>query len=160
MTSITASLEARLLVETVEIRPGRHVAVHHRPSSTSKPRIFFVHGSCASMLQYEALVAYYAAAGHEVVAYDYLGCGRSPKPRDWYAYSFLELRADLAAVVVRYGRATQVLGGSEEKKNLLVCHSAGCALALGILAQEVNASNPPYMFKAYYRQLVLPTADE
>ena len=50
-SSITASLEARLLVETVEIRPGRHVAVHHRPSSTSKPRIFFVHGSCASMLQ-------------------------------------------------------------------------------------------------------------
>ena len=178
-------------------------------------------------------MAYYAAAGHEVVAYDYLGCGRSPKPRDWYAYSFPELRADLAAVVVRYGRATQVHGGSEEKKNLLVCHSAGCALALGIvgaapvetsapidglvlmgasfhpkgfkapsifycpalvlgwiqpmlsagfealalhaktlssvtperhhvlqLAQEVNASNPPYMFKAYYRQLVLPTADE
>ena len=178
-------------------------------------------------------MAYYAAAGHEVVAYDYLGCGRSPKPRDWYAYSFPELRADLAAVVARYGRATQVHGGSEEKKNLLVCHSAGCALALGIvsaapvetsapidgfvlmgasfhpmgfkapsifyfpalvlgwiqpmlsagfealalhaktlssvnperhhalqLAQEVNASNPPYMFKAYYRQLVLPTADE
>ena len=25
---------------------------------------------------------------------------------------------------------------------------------------QVNASNPAYMFKAYYRQLVMPTADE
>ncbi len=240
MGTRSATLEARLPVELVEIRPGRHVAVHHRPSSTSKPlpRIFFVHGSCASMLQFEELVSHFAAAGHEVVTYDFVGCGRSPKPRDWYAYAFAELRADLAAIIARYGPETEVRGGwpfagPQVKKNLLVCHSAGCALALGIvagsptdppatidglvlmgasfhpagfqvpslfyypalllgwmqpklsagfealalhertrsaatparqqvlqLAQEVNASNPPYMFKAYYRQVVLPTADE
>tara|TARA_B100000795_G_scaffold182159_1_gene138078 strand:- start:480 stop:584 length:105 start_codon:yes stop_codon:yes gene_type:complete len=28
------------------------------------------------------------------------------------------------------------------------------------LAREVNASNPAHMFKAYYRQIAMPTHDE
>lgn len=113
-----------LPVELVELRPGRSVAVHRRAGKASKPRIFFVHGSCASMLQYQAMIEHFAAAGHEVVAYDFLGCGRSPKPDDWYAYSSDELRDDLAAVVARFGVG--------EVQNVLVCHSAGCSLALCI----------------------------
>ena len=50
-----APVEAALPVETVEIRPGRSIAVHHR-AGDSAFRMFFVHGSCGSMLQYEALV--------------------------------------------------------------------------------------------------------
>ena len=30
-------------------------------------------------------IAHFAAAGHEVIAFDYVGCGRSPKPQSWYA---------------------------------------------------------------------------
>ena len=54
-----AVVEAKLPVVQVEIRPGRTIAVHHHcPSSQAAPRarLFFVHGSCGSMLQYEALV--------------------------------------------------------------------------------------------------------
>lgn len=236
-----AVVEAKLPVVQVEIRPGRTIAVHHqRPSSQAapKPRLFFVHGSCGSMLQYEALITHFAAAGHEIVAFDYVGCGRSPKPRDWYAYAFHELHADAAAVVATYGRSSS----SEANKNVLIGHSAGCLLCLGLvaaesasgtqspvaavhglvhglvlmapayvpsyrplplfylparvlswiqpkldagfealalhesstnpglatearkatlaLAREVNASNPAYMFKAYYRQLTMPTPAE
>lgn len=232
-----AVVEAKLPVVQVEIRPGRTIAVHHHcPSSQAAPRarLFFVHGSCGSMLQYEALIAHFAPAGHEIVAFDYVGCGRSPKPKSWYAYSFDELQADAAAVVATYGRSSS----SATTKNVLVCHSAGCLFGLGLaaaagtgaqsavaaevhglilmapgyvpdykplplfylparvlswiqpkldagfealalhetttdpalatetrkavlaLAREVNASNPAYMFKAYYRQLVMPTAEE
>ena len=179
------------------------------------------------MLQYQKLILHFAAAGHEIIAFDYVGCGRSPKPRDWYAYAFAALQADVAAVVARYG-------ADPSAKNVLICHSAGCLLGLGIvaakdaqppvvvdglilmgagyapvykplplfylpaivltwmqpkldrgfealalhekttnpaittetrkavlaLAQEVNASNVAYMFKAYYRQLVMPSPEE
>ena len=221
MTSETACVTARLPVEEVEIRPGRHIAVHHQlpGGGKGKQRLIFVHGSCASMLQFEPMISHFAQAGHEVVAYDFVGCGRSPKPRLWHAYAFSELASDLAAVVSKYGA---------DQENVLVCHSAGCWLGLGLvesavgsgqkapaglclmgagllgrravppifylpetllgwmqpslsagfeamalhqktrdgatearrlahaLAKEVNASNPPHMFKAYYRQLVAP----
>jgi len=187
------------------------------------------------MLQFEEMISHFAAAGHGVVAFDYVGCGRSPKPQDWHAYAFDALRADLAAVVAKYGPQAKRSGlwSPKVRRNVLVCHSAGCALALGLvtaeravpptvvdglllmgasfhpegfkppglfylpalvlswmqpqlsagfealalhpktrqgatearqrvlqLAQEVNASNPSYMFKAYYRQVALPSADE
>ena len=42
-------------------------------------------------------IAHFAAAGHEVIAFDYVGCGRSPKPQSWYA------GLASAAVVWRWG---------------------------------------------------------
>ena len=61
-----AVVEAKLPVTQVEIRPGRTIAVHHHlPSSQAAPtavpraRLFFVHGSCGSMLQYEPLVGHH-----------------------------------------------------------------------------------------------------
>ena len=125
-------VEGKLPVEICQIRPGRTIAVHHhRPPTKAvlRARLFFVHGSCGSMLQYEQLIAHFAAAGHEIVAFDFVGCGRSPKPRSWYAYSFEALQADTAAVVAKYSG-----GSSSAAKNILVCHSAGCLLGLGILA--------------------------
>ena len=163
---------------------------------------------------------------HEVIAFDWFGCGRSPKPDQWKAYGYEPLRADLAAVVALYGGRA-----SGRKKNVLVAHSAGCSLSLGVvaaakaqppvmvdglyllgalgasikphpifflpvlllnwlqpklsagfealalhehtrrvtteehgkvlaLAAQVNASNPMYMCKAYYRQYGAPTPDE
>mmetsp|Transcript_46259 Transcript_46259/g.107719 ORF Transcript_46259/g.107719 Transcript_46259/m.107719 type:complete len:293 (-) Transcript_46259:68-946(-) len=223
--SESVSIEARLPVEQIEIRPGRRIAVHHRPGHGTGYRLIFVHGSCASMLQFEPMISHFAAAGQDVVAFDLVGCGRSPKPRCWYAYAFHEFAADLEAVVVKYGK--------QPARNVLVCHSAGCWLGLNLvntaisngreaptagmclmgagyvgkwttppifylpaivlgwmqpllsasfetmalhqkthdgatkarrqaraLAKEVNASNPPYMFKAYYRQIVTPDEEQ
>ena len=118
-----AAVEARLPISLVEARPGRELAVHRRAGATNKPALFFVHGSCASMLQYEPLIARFASSGHEVIAYDYLGCGRSPKPNAWYAYAFEELYLDLNAIIERFG-------ADKKRKNVLICHSAGCALGL------------------------------
>jgi abhydrolase domain-containing protein 8 len=67
---------------------------------------------------------------HEVIAFDWFGCGRSPKPNQWYAYGYETLRADLAAVVASYG--SNVAG--QKKKNVLVAHSAGCSLSLAVVA--------------------------
>jgi pimeloyl-ACP methyl ester carboxylesterase len=81
------------------------------------------------MLQYRPLIEHFSSHGHEVVAFDWLGCGRSEKPRDWYAYDFAELQADLAAVLAKYGGC-----GSPAMKNAIIAHSAGCALTLGVVA--------------------------
>lgn len=126
-----ASAQAALPVDHVEVRPGRTLAVHHRPGSNGV-RLFFVHGSCASMLQFQAMIAHFASLGHELIAYDWFGCGRSPKPRDWYAYCTAELSKDLAAVVDKYGGPSAAV----QKKNVLVCHSAGCSLGLEFASQS------------------------
>lgn len=64
MDDVMKSVEDRLPVEQVELSTGRAVAVHHRRSPTGKLRLFFVHGSCASMLQYVELIEHFSAAGY------------------------------------------------------------------------------------------------
>ena len=56
---------ATLPTERVE-RPGRILAVHARPGS--RDVAIFVHGSCASQLQWLAQIEHAAAAGMAVVA--------------------------------------------------------------------------------------------
>ena len=147
--SALATAEAALPVDLVEIRPGRSIAVHIRcrglsgspnqpPPENPPPRLFFVHGSCASMLQYRALIDHLSGAGHEVIAYDFLGCGRSSKPLSWSAYDFAELRSDLIAVIDRYSGGAG--DDSTRTKNVLVCHSAGCSLGIGVAARGAGAA--------------------
>ena len=85
--------EAALPVDMVEVRPGRTLAVHARLRADADKIVFFVHGSCASMLQWRAQIEALADGGHSVVAFDCFGCGRSPKPSVWAAYSFANLQA-------------------------------------------------------------------
>ena len=138
-----AAAEAALPVTLVKIRPGRSIAVHTRPGTTaSKPRLFFVHGSMASMLQFRQMIEHFAAHGHEIIAYDYLGCGRSPKPDGWHAYSFVEHELDLVAVLNIYGTQTTLWNANAEAHaNVLVCHSAGCSLAIGMIARQPTRSS-------------------
>ena len=125
--------EAQLALPTdrVELRPGRVLAVHHRPSSSgSRDVAIFVHGSCASMVQWREQIENMAATGVSVVAYDFYGCGRSAKPQEWSCYAMDELYQDLVEVARRYG-AVEALGG----RNLVVAHSLGCSLALRMAAE-------------------------
>jgi len=112
---------AALPVELVEVRPGRSLAVHARLRPAAAQTLVFVHGSAASMLQWREQIEHFAES-HTVVAFDAYGCGRSPKPQQWAAYSFAALAADLAAVVERYSAP-----GSQ---TVLVAHSAGCSLSI------------------------------
>lgn len=122
-----AALERALPVELVEVRAGRSLAVHL--AGAGDHVVVFVHGSAASLLQWSAQLAE-VSQSCRTVAYDWYGCGRSPKPRDWYAYSAREHFLDLRAVVARYGASTA-------GRTTLVCHSAGCSMALRLAAEHV-----------------------
>jgi pimeloyl-ACP methyl ester carboxylesterase len=82
------------------------------------------------MLQWGGQIERFSAS-HSVVAFDAYGCGRSPKPRDWAAYSFDALTADLVAVL-----KCLVPPGSAP---VLVAHSAGCSLAIAAVAAGLDA---------------------
>lgn len=43
-------------------------------------------------------------AGLATVAYDYLGCGRSTKPNEYFAYSAQNIYQDMKAVYDRYSQ--------------------------------------------------------
>ena len=132
------ALEAAQLAlptERVEIRKGRFLAVHHRPGRSRDADVaIFVHGSCASLVQWQYQIEHLAKSGTSVVAYDFYGCGRSAKPREWSCYSFGELYDDLVAIVKQYGARESSSG-----RNLLLAHSMGCSLALR-LASEWGAT--------------------
>ena len=89
--------QALLPTERVEVRPGRVLAIHHRAGRFVHHRpgdvAIFVHGSCASLVHWRAQIEHMAAAGLAVVAYDFLGCGRSAKPHKQQAQSDLTLAA-------------------------------------------------------------------
>ena len=78
--------QASLPTERVEVRPGRVLAVHHRAGRVIHGRpgdvVIFVHGSCASLVHWRAQIEHFQAAGFAIVAYDFLGCGRSAKPHE------------------------------------------------------------------------------
>lgn len=126
--------QASLPTERVEVRPGRVLAVHHRAGRFIHGRpgdvVIFVHGSCASMVHWRAQIEHFQAAGFAIVAYDFLGCGRSAKPHGWDAYAFDELYQDLVAVARRYGA-----GETSSRRNFVLAHSMGCSLALRLAAE-------------------------
>jgi pimeloyl-ACP methyl ester carboxylesterase len=123
---------AALPIETVELSPDRRVALHRRPAAAGADNIVFVHGSMASMLQWQAQIEHFAAAGFGVAAYDFLGCGRSEAPADWYAYSTPALYADVKAVIA-------LCAAGQTGRLILVGHSAGCALVVRYAAEVAAA---------------------
>lgn len=71
----------------------------------------------------------YFSQFYTVVAFDWLGHGKSKKPDDWNAYNFTELIKDAEVVFKRF------MG----KENYIVGHSLGCALTI-FLYQKFSAS--------------------
>ena len=122
--------ERALPVELFETRPGRAVAVHSRVAGTSRPLVFFVHGSMATLLQWSAQIDAVEAAGYDAVAFDWIGCGRSPKPEGWEHYTPDALYADLAAIFDAHARG---------RRAALVAHSYGCDLALRLAVARADA---------------------
>lgn len=115
-----------------ELRLGRKVWLAHTRKADPALRVLLVHGSAASMAQYSAQVARLVARGDaSVLAWDWLGCGRSEKPREWSAYSPHELRADVEAAL-----ALLCADGKKRARTLIVAHSYGCSLVAELLAAK------------------------
>ena len=66
---------------------GRSVCLLELEANNSSNVFLFVHGSMASMAQYfpAAAALHDEGKGFGCVAYDWYGCGRSPKPERWEA---------------------------------------------------------------------------
>lgn len=122
--------------EIVELRPGRRVRLwHHKAGGTASARLLFCHGSMASMLQYRACIEYVRSRGDcDILAYDWLGCGGSEKPRDWDAYSTPNLVIDLEAAYCRL-----LKGGCKNTPSILVGHSFGASLVTQFDAETRSA---------------------
>ena len=89
-----------------------------------KPTLLFVHGSCATMQQFEESLAHYSAAGFRVVAYDWLGCGGSAKPAGWEIYGIDRHFEDLRALY------EQTVDADAGERCVLVGHSVVRCLCL------------------------------
>ena len=92
-----------------------------------RPTLLFVHGSCASMQQFEESLAHYSAAGFRVVAYDWLGCGGSDKPTGWEIYGIDRHLDDLRAL---YEQTVDLAAG---ERCILIGHSAVSTLRVRLL---------------------------
>merc|ERR1740117_677952 len=97
--------------------------------------MLFCHGSMASMIQYRANIEYSMSRGDlDVLAYDWLGCGGSEKPRDWDAYSTPNLLEDLEAA---YCRLIKDL--PKGTPAIVVGHSFGTSLVTQFAAESRSA---------------------
>ena len=110
--------------QPVAIRPHRTLSIAHHPGTTQPDTVvFFCHGAGGNKdqwrLQWQAL----KAEGYSLVAWDLMGHGDSPRPRDDQAYAWPELVADYLALLQRYAGA----------RNLIVAHSFGTGLSLSAL---------------------------
>jgi len=115
--------------QIVEIRPERKVRLLHLPHPASDVTIFFVHGGCAKMEQFEMIIEQLAPQ-YSIVAYDAFGCGGSPKqfvfPNiDIKAYSSNAHSSDLLAIFNRYAGDI----------NIGVGHSFGSSLIMRLASQ-------------------------
>jgi len=112
-----------------EVRPGRmlHVAARAVESDTT---IFFVHGGGGNKEQFRFQWEHFAAMPIGLVAWDAMGHGKSPQPRDRAAYLGAALVADMQAVFARY----------RSGRTIVVAHSYGVRLVLAwLLGAEAPA---------------------
>lgn len=74
-----------------EIRSGRRLHVFHHEVAGARKRILLIHGSLANWRQFEDQIEFFRKTQPDasLVAADAYGCGRSPKPEEWYASPIL-----------------------------------------------------------------------
>ena len=104
-----------------EARPGRrlHVATRDVGADTT---LFLIHGGGGNKEQWRFQWRALQGAGCNLVAWDALGHGASPRPRDPALYRGGELLEDARAL----------FGGHATARNLVVAHSYGARIALAL----------------------------
>eukprot|EP00040_Diaphanoeca_grandis_P043610 m.268567 g.268567 ORF g.268567 m.268567 type:complete len:299 (-) comp79477_c0_seq1:29-925(-) len=118
----------------VEVRPGRTVRMLRIEPANPTRVMLFIHGSMASMQQYEHQINHFNDGKTIIVAWDWYGCGDSPKPDVWYPYACDELYLDVRAV---YTSVCQVHG----LKVVVVGHSMGSLMAVRLAADLQEPKN-------------------
>lgn len=116
--------------QMIEIRPGRRIRVRDIVySESTRASMFFVHGSCATLDQFDELLqsmeTFLKDNCFSVHLFDAVGCGSSDKPCEHSYYSECELQADLVSVFER----------SKSDTNFIVAHSYGTSQALKLCSQ-------------------------
>ena len=108
--------------------------------------LLFVHGSCASSHQYNALLESLARNNNNsnqttktttkyvCYLYDQLGCGESNHhpPNDWYAYSSSELSQDLLTITELIIQSTTAVG-NENSSFYIIGHSHGVSQCIRLM---------------------------
>mmetsp|Transcript_63073 Transcript_63073/g.131101 ORF Transcript_63073/g.131101 Transcript_63073/m.131101 type:complete len:314 (+) Transcript_63073:281-1222(+) len=124
-----------------EVRPGRSIHLLHLVAPDTKDggtpdsekiTYFFVHGSMATMQQFEGQITGLAATS-DIVAWDAYGCGKSPKPWEWDAYSHKEHYQDLETIFETY----------RGPRNVVVGHSYGASMALQLASAHARDQDKP-----------------
>ena len=107
-----------------DLRAGRTLNEYLMDPPDAEGVIFFIHGAMGHLHQWDAQLTHFSKRKHRlrVVAWDAYGCGDSDKPDTWSAYAEDELLADARAIWDKYFM--------EGKRNILVGHSFGSALAV------------------------------
>ena len=132
MTEITAVPVVQGSLQ--EIRAGRVLSLAYRAGANAQGyTLFFAHGGGGNKDQWRALWRDPRLADYNLVAWDLLGHGDSPRPRQAEAYAWDELVADQLAIFHRF--ATE--------HNLLLAHSYGTALTLSALQSLLKEQSSP-----------------
>ncbi len=118
-------MSGALTAQAVRLRGQRSLRVltGEPGAAASGTTVFLVHGAGGRAEQWRLIWPGLLEAGHRVVAFDALGHGDSPAPRDWRSYAGAEWVADLRCLLDREA------GG----RKLLVGHSYGCLISLAAL---------------------------
>ena len=82
-------------ISKIFVRPNRKICIYYKDFGFDKPLLFFIHGSCARMGQFEEQIKFFESKKlFTILAYDQFGCGKSDKPKNWNAYSAKNLLQD------------------------------------------------------------------
>ena len=153
MTTITNSnphwkdfySEYERYISMVEIRPNRKLAVLNIVNQNkNNPFVFFIHGACARMSQFESLIKALSPK-FNIIAFDRIGCGYSSKPTEYSSYNDISIFLDLCALFENYIPQSSI---HHKHEILIISHSFGCSQTIKLLSKFSNSSVYNYDVKS------------
>jgi pimeloyl-ACP methyl ester carboxylesterase len=136
--------------EPVEVRPGRVLSVAVREGAApDSPTVFLCHGAGGNMNQWRNQWLALGEKGYRQVAWDFMGHGASPQPRQHSAYDGAAFVEDYLAVLARYAGDVNVIAAHSygTRLTLAALNRADPALADRIRSAVLLGAPPPANFK-------------
>ena len=140
-------------IELIEIRKARKLAVLNMHCK-GKPYVFFIHGACARMSQFEELIQN-LSTNFSIIAFDRIGCGYSQKPQQYPSYNDINIFMDLCLLFQKYLPQSSLLQNTKHEI-LIIAHSFGCLQTIRLLSKFGNSSNYNYLVRSVV--LIAPAA--